>query len=34
MKFEFIYSIGAFEKLRKATLIFIVSVRLEQLNSR
>jgi len=33
MNFDFIYSLGAFEKLRKVTLTFIMSVRWEQLNS-
>jgi hypothetical protein len=33
MLFDYIYSLGTFEKLRKAILIFIMSVRWEQLNS-
>jgi hypothetical protein len=32
VKFDFIYSLGVFEKLREATLVFIMSVRWEQLN--
>jgi len=33
MKFDFICLLGAFEKSRKATVISIMTVRWEQLNS-